>query len=47
MRIKTKENSRPRGSICERFAYLPNSGVYLNNSDMNELSKFPECGSGK
>jgi len=38
MRIKTKNNSRPEGCICEQFAYLSNLAVYLNSSDMNELS---------
>jgi len=33
----TKINDRPEGSICEQFGYLPNSGVYLNSSGMNEL----------
>jgi len=40
MRIKTKNNDRPEGSICEWFAYLPNSDVYPNCSDMNELSEI-------
>ena len=37
---KTKKNSRPEGSICKRFAYLANSDVYPNWSDMNELSEI-------
>jgi len=37
MRIKTKNNGRPEGSICERFAYTSHSGAYPNNSDMDEL----------
>jgi len=37
MRIKTKTNDRPEGSICEWFAYLPALGVYPNCSDMDEL----------
>lgn len=39
MRIKTKNNGRSEGSICEPFAYLPNSNVYPNSSDMNELDE--------
>jgi len=37
MRIKTKNNGRPEGSICERFAYTSYLAVYPNSSDMNEL----------
>jgi len=44
MRIKTKINGRPEGSICEQFAYLPNSDVYPNSSDMNELYAMPKGG---
>ena len=40
---KTKSNSRPEGSICERFGYLPYWGVYPNSSDMNELSAISGC----
>jgi len=32
-----EKNSHPEGCICEQFGYLPNSDVYPNNSDMNEL----------
>jgi len=32
-----KNNSRPEGSIYERFAYTPHLGGYPNCSDMNEL----------
>ena len=35
------KNSHPEGCICEQFAYLPNSGVYPNTSDMNELYEIP------
>ena len=37
MRIKTKNNGRPEGCICEQFVYLIKLAVYPNSSDMNEL----------
>jgi len=37
MRIKTKSNDRPEGSIYEQFAYRSYLVEYPNNSDMNEL----------
>jgi len=35
-----KNNSRPEGCICEQFAYLSNLAVYLNSSDITELSEI-------
>jgi len=40
MRMKTKKNGSLKGSMCERFAYLPNSDVYPNSSNMNELGEI-------
>jgi len=42
MGMKTKKNGCLEGSICEQFAYFPNSDVYPNSSDMNELSEMPK-----
>jgi len=43
MRIKTKNNGRPEGGICEQFAYTPNSDGYPNSSGMNELGEICEA----
>jgi len=43
MRIKTKINGRPEGSICERFAYTSYLTVYPNSSDMNEIYRNSLC----
>jgi len=40
MRIKTKNNGRPEGCICEQFVYLIKLAVYSNSSDINELSEI-------
>ena len=43
MRIKTKNNGRPEGSICEWFAYTFYWKYNPNCSDMNELSEIQKC----
>jgi len=37
MWMKTNKKGRPEGCICEQFAYLPHSDVYLNSSDITKL----------
>jgi len=44
MRIKTKNNGRPEGCICEQFVYLIKLAVYSNSSDMNELGDTGKLG---
>jgi len=43
MRIKTKINGRPEGSICEWFVYTSYLVAYPNSSDMNELAEIPHA----
>jgi len=35
--MKTNKKGRPEGCICEQFAYLPHSDVYLSSSDITKL----------
>ena len=39
MRIKTKNNGRLKGSICELFAYTSHLVGYPDCSDMKELGE--------
>ena len=40
MSKETRNNGHPEVCVYEQFAYLPDSGVYPNCSDMNELSQI-------
>jgi len=37
VRYEHKNSSRPKGGICEQFAYFLNLAVYPNSSDINEI----------